>query len=136
MSLPEWWTPVERTEVKVVGPDAKEPALLTIRFKLTPDPKSDKWVDYFLHPQLDPWQTFRRPARESSGMGGIGFIGAVEDDRLEEYVATIDKCVADANASFEREVIPEVEADKQRANQAVASNDARMRNARERLDKL
>ena len=136
MSLPEWWTPVERTEVKVVGPDPKEPALLTIRFKLAPDPKSDRWVEYFLHPQLDPWQAFRRPEKENSGMGGIGFIGSVEDDRLEEYVATIDKCVADANASFEREAIPELESERQRAGQAVATHDARMRKARDRLDNL
>jgi hypothetical protein len=42
MSLPEWWTPVQTTEVKVVGPDAEEAALLTIRFKLSPNPKSEK----------------------------------------------------------------------------------------------
>jgi hypothetical protein len=122
--------------VNVVGPDPEEPALLTIRFQLEPDPKSDKWFEYFLHPQHDPWQGFRLPERESRGMGGIGFIGSVEDDRLEEYVATIDKCVADANASFEREVVPEREAEKQRASQAVVTNDARMQKARERLDNL
>lgn len=136
MSLPEWWTPVERTEVKVVGPDSKEPALLTIRFKLAPDPKSEKWIQYFLQPQLDPWQAFRRPGNESSGMDGLGFIGSVEDDRLEEYVATIDKCVAEANAKFEREVIPELEAERERARQAAASTDDRVRKAQERLDNL
>lgn len=136
MSAPEWWIPVERTGAKVVGPDPKEPALLTIRFQLAPNPKSDRWVEYFLHPQPDPWQAFQRPGKESSGMGGIGFIGSVEDDRLEEYIATIDKCVADANARFEGEVIPELEAERQRAGQAVATHDARMRKARERLDNL
>lgn len=136
MSLPEWWTPVERTEVEVVGPDPKEPALLTIRFKLAPDPKSEKWIEYFLHSQLDPWQASRRPGQESSGIGGLGFIGIVEDDRLEEYVATIDKCVAEANARFEREVIPELDAERRRASEAAATNDARIREARQRLDKL
>ena len=69
-------------------------------------------------------------------MGGIGFIGSVEDDQLENYVATIDRCVADANARFERDVIPEREAEKQRASDAVTTNEARMRKARERLDKM
>jgi len=136
MSLSEWCTPVERTDVKVVGPDPKEPALLTIRFKLAPDPKHEKWIEYFLHSQLDPWQAFRRPAKESSGMGGLGFIGSVENDRLEDYVATIDNCVAEANALFEREVVPQIEADRKRASEAAASNDARIRKAQERLDKL
>ena len=122
--------------IKVVGPDKEEPGLLTIRFNLSPDPKSNKWVEYFLHPQLDPWQGFRRPAKESSGMGGLGFIGAVEDDRLEDYVATIDKCVTEANARFEREDIPAMEADKQRTAEVAQAAKSRIDEAQERLDKL
>jgi hypothetical protein len=136
VTRPDWWTPVERAGLKVVGPDEAEPGLLTIRFMLVPDPKSNKWVEYFLHPQPDPWQAFRRPAKESSGMGGLGFVGAVEDERLEGYVATIDKCVADANARFEREDIPAMVADKRRATEASQAAKLRMDRAQERLDRL
>ena len=133
---PEWWTPVERTEVKVVGPDEGEPGLLTIRVKLAPDPRSNKWVEYFLHPQLDSWGSFRRPVKDSSGTGGLGFIGAVEDDRLEGYVATIDECVDAANARFEQEDIPVMEAEKLRTTQAAQAAKSRIEKAQERLDKL
>jgi hypothetical protein len=44
--------------------------------------------------QLDHWQAFRRPANESSGIGGLDFIGLAEDDRLKDFVATIDKWIA------------------------------------------
>lgn len=136
MSLPEWWTPVERTEIKVVGPDDAEPALLRIRFSLGPRLTSEKWVDYFLHPQLDHWQSFRRPARESIAMGTVGFITKVEDGRLEDFVATIDRCISEANAKFELEDIPVLVAEEARSEETVTAKRARIDEAQRKLDSL
>jgi len=122
--------------VKVVGPDQTEPGLLAIRFTLAPDPKSNRWIGYFLHPQPDSWQALRRPVKESSGMGGLGFGGAAADDQLEEYVATIDKCVAEANARFEREDIPAMDAERTRTTEAAQAAKTRIDKAQARVDKL
>jgi hypothetical protein len=136
MRTPKWWTPVVRTHIRAQGPAKDEPALLEIQFKLAPDPQSEEWVDYFLHPQIDHWQAFHRPVKVSSGMGGMGFIARVNDDRLEEFVRIIDRCVAEANAKYAREDIPRIEFDNERAREAADNERARIEEAQRKLDSL
>lgn len=132
MTPSDQWIPVERTEVKVIGPDEEEPGKLSVRFKLVPDPRSNKWIDYF----LGAWKTFPEPTKVSSGGAGLGFVGRVEDNRLEEFVATIDRCAGEANARYESEDIPKIEAESARVRDVMDAEKARIDKAQETLDNL
>ncbi|WP_043412159.1 hypothetical protein, partial [Archangium violaceum] len=99
------WTPIKRGEVEVVGPHPEHRGLLEVKVPLSAEPPSD-WVFAFqnafgvvtkanmLPPMLDGRDVWLTP----------------RDGELAFYVSHLDERIASANAWYEQNVLPKINA--------------------------
>ena len=125
------WTPITRSKPDPKGVNSRYPGLLNVEVNLSRTPPSE-WAEFFSQPFAVPMKLSMHPPTLSGSIVEL----MLPDDEFDAYIESLDARIAAANESFERHVLPEVEAAEARENERHRAEAKRMAEARRRADTL
>lgn len=125
------WTPITRGKPKVLGINEKYSGLLNVELDLSDTPPRE-WAEFFTHPTGIGISMSMHPPKLSGHIVSL----RPPDGEIEKYVNHIDERIVAANAYYERQVIPDLEAAEARQEQSRKAEQMRLDEARRRAEKL
>lgn len=128
----EEWEPVRRAGQEVKGIDPNYSGLVIVEVTLSPAPPPD-WVALWSpYPPNSTYHVNYGPPKLHGSRATL----RVPEDKVKTAVEALDGQIAAANAWYEQEVIPRIEAAEKRQRQEQADEQRRIDSARSQLDEL
>ena len=124
------WNRITRGEPKVLGVNRKHSGLLNVAIPLSESPPRE-WASYFERPVGISIRLSMHPPK----LHGASVSITPPDEELEAYIKHVDERIEAANASFETQILPRLQAQEERQRKAESDEEQRLRAARERLKK-
>jgi len=125
------WNRITRGKPRVRGINSRYPGLINVEIDLSATPPSE-WAEAFDHPSGVSISMGMHPPERSGSTIRL----MCPDSELEAYVANVDARIAAANDSFERQVLPSLEAAEASAQRDRAAAQARVADAQRRAENL
>jgi hypothetical protein len=124
------FVPIAVGPPKVVGVDGGAAGLLIVDVELTPPPPRE-WLQIFVAgPSGLMWPASWHPPSVRASLVTM----RASDEEVEMYVGALQQRVDATNIQYEREVVPRLQLERERAEHAAGEQARRIRDAQARLD--